>query len=217
MIRQHKIAIVGAGLVGGSAALFACYSIPGVEIVLIDVDPIRAEGQVLDLAHAAAIWRSADFHAGDYSDARNADIVVITAGAGVKKGQTRLDLVQINSRIVCEIVDQISPYAPEAIYLVASNPCDVLAHVVYQHLELPRERVISTGTELDTARLRTPLSERLSGGTLGLRLHAGGARRVSHHPLVGSDRLRHAARDLPVTHRQGVERSEPRPRPSIRA
>jgi len=97
MITQHKIAIVGAGLVGGSAALFACYSIPGVEIVLIDVDPVRAEGQVLDLAHAAAIWRSADFRAGDYSDAKNADIVVITAGAGVKPGQTRLDLVQTNA------------------------------------------------------------------------------------------------------------------------
>jgi L-lactate dehydrogenase len=161
MIRQHKIAIVGAGLVGGSAALFACYSIPGVEIVLIDVDPVRAEGQVLDLAHAAAIWRAADFHAGDYPDARDADIVVITAGAGVKKGQTRLDLVQTNSRIIRDIVDQISRYAPDAIYLVATNPCDVLAHVVYQHLGVTRDRVISTGTELDTARLRTLLSERL--------------------------------------------------------
>jgi len=161
MITQHKIAIVGAGLVGGSAALFACYSIPGVEIVLIDVDPVRAEGQVLDLAHAAAIWRSADFRAGDYSDAKNADIVVITAGAGVKPGQTRLDLVQTNARLIRDIVDQISRYAPDAIYLVATNPCDVLAYVVRQHLGLPRERAISTGTELDTARLRTLLSERL--------------------------------------------------------
>ena len=161
MITQHKIAIVGAGLVGGSAALFACYSIPGVEIVLIDVDPVRAEGQVLDLAHAAAIWRSADFRAGDYSDAKNADIVVITAGAGVKPGQTRLDLVQTNARLIRDIVDQMSRYAPDAIYLVATNPCDVLAYVVRQHLGLPRERVISTGTELDTARLRTLLSDRL--------------------------------------------------------
>ena len=161
MITQHKIAIVGAGLVGGSAALFACYSIPGVEIVLIDVDPVRAEGQVLDLAHAAAIWRSADFRAGDYSDAKNADIVVITAGAGVKPGQTRLDLVQTNARLIRDIVDQISRYAPDAVYLVATNPCDVLAYVVRQHLGLPRERVISTGTELDTARLRNLLSERL--------------------------------------------------------
>jgi L-lactate dehydrogenase len=161
MITQHKIAIVGAGLVGGSAALFACYSIPGVEIVLIDVDPVRAEGQVLDLAHAAAIWRSADFRAGDYSDAKNADIVVITAGAAVKPGQTRLDLVQTNARLIRDIADQISRYAPDAIYLVATNPCDVLAYVVRQHLGLPRERAISTGTELDTARLRTLLSERL--------------------------------------------------------
>ena len=161
MITQHKIAIVGAGLVGGSAALFACYSILGVEIVLIDVDPVRAEGQVLDLAHAAAIWRSADFRAGDYSDAKNADIVVVTAGAGVKPGQTRLDLVQTNARLIRDIVDQISRHAPDAIYLVATNPCDVLAYVVHQHLGLPRERVISTGTELDTARLRTLLSERL--------------------------------------------------------
>ena len=85
MIRQHKIAIVGAGLVGGSAALFAAYSIPGAEIVLIDVEPVRAEGQVLDLAHAAAIWRSADFRAGDYQDARGArlpDAICDRIGAG---------------------------------------------------------------------------------------------------------------------------------------
>jgi L-lactate dehydrogenase len=161
VFRQPKIAIVGAGLVGGSAALFAAYAIPGVSIVLIDLEPIRAEGQVLDLAHAAAIRRSADFRAGGYADARDADIVVITAGAGVKPGQTRLDLVQINARIVRDIVDQIAQHAPDAIYVIATNPCDVLTHVVYQHLGLPRERAISTGTELDTARLRTLLSERL--------------------------------------------------------
>jgi len=161
MIKQRKIAIVGAGLVGGSAALFCAYSIPGVQIVLIDLAPVRAQGQVLDLAHAAAIWRSAHFCAGDYADARDADIVVITAGAGVKRGQTRLDLAHINAGIIREIVDQTSRYAPNAIYIIATNPCDVLAYVVYDHLRLPRERVISTGTELDTARLRTLLSERL--------------------------------------------------------
>jgi L-lactate dehydrogenase len=170
MISQRKIAIVGAGLVGGSAALFSAYSIPGVEIVMIDVEPVRAEGQVLDLAHAAAIWRSAHFHAGDYADAKGADIVVITAGAGVKPGQTRLDIAETNARIVREIADQIARYAPEAIYVVATNPCDVLAYVVYQHLHLPRERVISTGTELDTARLRTMLSERL--GVVAPAIHA---------------------------------------------
>jgi len=161
MVRQPKIAIVGAGVVGGAAALFTSYAIPGVSILLIDLEPVRAEGHVLDLAHAAAIRRAADFRAGGYSDAKDADIVVITAGAGVKPGQTRLDLVQINARIIRDIVDQTARYAPDAIYVVATNPCDVLAHVIYQHLGLPRERVISTGTELDTARLRALLSDRL--------------------------------------------------------
>lgn len=170
MIKPRKIVIVGAGLVGGSAALFCAYTIPGAEIVLIDVEPVRAEGQVLDLAHAAAIWRAANFHAGDYADAKDADIVVITAGVGVKPGQTRLDISQTNARIIREIVDQTSRHAPEAIYVVATNPCDVLAHVVCDHLRLPRERVISTGTELDTARLRTLLSERL--GVVAPAIHA---------------------------------------------
>jgi L-lactate dehydrogenase len=161
MARQPKIVIVGAGLVGGSAALLTSYTVPGAEIVLIDLEASRAYGQALDLAHAAALWRSARFHAGTYADADGAAIVVITAGAGVQPGQTRLDLAQTNARIVREIVDQIAPRAPEAIYVVATNPCDVLAHVVWQHLGLPRERAISTGTTLDTARLRTLLSERL--------------------------------------------------------
>jgi Sodium:sulfate symporter transmembrane region/lactate/malate dehydrogenase, NAD binding domain len=154
MLKQPKIAIVGAGLVGGAAALFASYAIPGVSIVLIDLDPVRAEGQVLDLVHATAVRRAADFRAGGYADAKDADIVVITAGAGVKPGQTRLDLVQINARIIRDIVDQTAKYAPEAIYVVATNPCDVLAHVIYEHLGLPRERVISTGSRRHCGRVR---------------------------------------------------------------
>lgn len=161
MVHQPKIVIVGAGLVGGSTALFTSYTVPGAEIVMIDLEISRAHGQALDLAHAAAFWRSARFYAGTYDDARDAEIVVITAGAGVKPGQTRLDLAQINGRIIRQIVDQIAPKSPNAIYVVATNPCDVLAHVVWAHLGLPRERVISTGTTLDTARLRTLLSERL--------------------------------------------------------
>lgn len=160
-MRQPKIVIVGAGLVGGSAALFAAVAMPSAQIVIIDIERVRAEGQALDLAHAAAFWAHNRFIAGVYDDAADADIVVITAGAGVKPGQTRLDLVKINARIVGEIVGRIAPRAPEAIYVVAANPCDVLAHVTRELTGLPRERVISTGTSLDTARLRALLSERL--------------------------------------------------------
>lgn len=169
-MRQPKIVVVGAGLVGGSAALFAAVAIPSAEVVIIDVARVRAEGQALDLAHAAAFWGHNRFFAGDYKDARDADIVVITAGVGVKPGQTRLDLAQTNAAIAAEIIDHTAPLAPDAIYVIATNPCDVLAYVVRARLQCPRERVISTGTSLDTGRLRALLSERL--GVVAPAIHA---------------------------------------------
>lgn len=160
-MRQGKIVVVGAGVVGGAAALFAAVAVPSAQIVMIDVERVRAEGQVLDLAHASAFWGHDRFRAGDDDDARDADIVVITAGAGVKPGQTRLDLALTNARIVANIAERIAPLAPEAIYVVAANPCDVLAHVIRQRLHCAPGRVISTGTSLDTARLRALMSQRL--------------------------------------------------------
>jgi L-lactate dehydrogenase len=169
-MRQVKIVIVGAGLVGGSAALFVAQAIPSAKVVIIDVARVRAEGQVLDLAHAAAFWGHSRFKAGDFEDARDADIVVITAGAGVKPGETRLHLAKTNTDIAIGIVERIAPLAPEAIYLIATNPCDVLTGAVYDHLRGTRERVISTGTSLDTGRLRSLLSERL--GVVASAIHA---------------------------------------------
>jgi L-lactate dehydrogenase len=160
-MRQGKIVVVGAGMVGGSAALFAAVAVPGAQVLVVDVERVRAEGQVLDLAHASAFWGHDRFRAGDFADTAGADIVVITAGAGVRPGQTRLDLAQTNARIAAGIVDQIAPGAPDAIWVVAANPCDVLAHVIWRRLGCAHERVISTGTSLDTARLRALLSQRL--------------------------------------------------------
>lgn len=169
-MRQPKIVIVGAGLVGGSAALFTALAIPSAEIVVIDLARVRAEGQVLDLAHAAAFWGHNRFHAGEYEDARDADIIVITAGVGVKPGQTRLDLAKTNAEVALEIVDRVAGLAPNAIYVIAANPCDVLAAVVFDRLGCARARVISTGTSLDTGRLRSLLSERL--GVVAPAIHA---------------------------------------------
>jgi L-lactate dehydrogenase len=160
-MRQARIVIVGAGLVGGSAALFTAVAIPSAEIVIVDIERVRAEAQALDLAHATAFWGNDRVRAGDYEDARGADIVVVTAGVGVKPGQTRLDLIQTNAAILGGIVDRVAPLAPDAIYVVATNPCDVLAAHARDRLGCARERVISTGTSLDTARLRALLSERL--------------------------------------------------------
>jgi len=160
-MRQPKIAIVGAGLVGGSAALFSSVAIPSAEIVIIDIERVRADAQALDLAHATAFWGHERVRSGEYDDARGADIVVITAGVGVKPGQTRLDLVRTNAGILVSILDHIAPLAPDAVYVIASNPCDPLAAVARARLACPREQVISTGTSLDTARLRALLSDRL--------------------------------------------------------
>ena len=161
-MRQPKIVIVGAGLVGGTAALFSAVAIPSAQIVIIDAERIRAEGQALDLAHASAFWGHDRFYPGGYELANDADIIVITAGAGVKPGMTRLDLVQVNARIALEIVERTAPVAPHAIYVIAANPCDVIAHVVHDRVGGPAGRVISTGTTLDTARLQALLSERLN-------------------------------------------------------
>ncbi len=160
-MRQPRIVIVGAGLVGGSAALFSAVAIPSAEIVIVDIERVRADAQALDLAHATAFWGHDRVRAGEYEDCRDADIVVVTAGVGVKPGQTRLDLIQTNARILDGIIERIAPVAPEAIYVIATNPCDALAAHARKRLACPRERVISTGTALDTARLRALLSERL--------------------------------------------------------
>jgi L-lactate dehydrogenase len=169
-MRQPKIVIVGAGLVGGSAALFCAAAMPSAQIVIIDVERVRADAQALDLAHATAFWGHERVRAGEYADASGADIVVITAGVGVKPGQTRLDLAKTNARILLGIVDRTAAVAPGAIYVIASNPCDPLAAVARERLACPRERVISTGTSLDTARLRALLSERL--GVAAPAIHA---------------------------------------------
>ena len=204
-MHQPKIVIVGAGLVGGSAALFAAATIPGARIVIIDLERVRAEGQALDLAHATAFWGHDRVQAGGYGDARDADIVVITAGVGVKPGQTRLDLVRTNAGILCEILDHTAPLAPGAIYVIASNPCDALAHVARDRLGHARERVISTGTSLDTARLRALLVGAAGRGGAGdARLRAGRAWAVGPHPLVGRLGGRHAAGAVPRAHRQGT-------------
>jgi len=161
-MKRPKIVIVGAGTVGGTAALFTALAVPSAQIVLVDVERVRADAQALDLAHAGAFWGHDRVRAGDFADAWGAAIVVVTAGLGVRPGQTRLDLAQANAAILRDIVDRIAPHAPEAIWLIATNPCDALAAVAHHRLACDRERVISTGTSLDTARLRALLSERLA-------------------------------------------------------
>ncbi|MFX0547062.1 malate dehydrogenase [Roseovarius sp. S1116L3] len=161
MMTLPKVAVIGAGLVGGSAALLIQAVIPGCEVVIVDIDRQRAEGQAMDIAHAGALWRAVHVRAGDYGDVAGSSVIVITAGVAMKSGQSRLDLAKANLEVLTDILDAVAEGSPDATYVIATNPVDVLGHIAQRRLGLAAGRVISTGTALDSARLRSLLAERL--------------------------------------------------------
>lgn len=173
-MKMPKVAIIGAGMVGGSTALLVQAYVPNSEIVIVDINRSRAEGQAYDIAHACALWGAAHVRAGGFQDVENADIIIVTAGVAMKPGETRLDLARNNVAILKDILSETKPRAPEAIYILAINPVDVLTYVSWKYLGLPRERVISTGTSLDSARLRSLLSDRLGLSTTAIHAHVFG-------------------------------------------
>lgn len=157
-----KIAIIGgAGAVGASAAYALMMSGLASEIVLVDVNQRRAEGEAMDLMQGSPFVQPVTVRAGTYDDCRNAQIVVITAGAAQKPGETRLDLVKKNTGIFHDMIPQIAQAAPEAILLIVSNPVDVLTYAALKFSDFPAGRVVGSGTVLDTARLRALIGQRL--------------------------------------------------------
>jgi L-lactate dehydrogenase len=158
-----KIAIVGgAGAVGSSAAYALMISGLASEIVLVDVNARRAEGEAMDMMHGAAFVRPVAVRAGTYADCAGAQIVAITAGAAQKPGETRLDLVRKNTEIFRGMIPQIAAAAPHAILLIVSNPVDILTYAALKFSGFPAGRVVGSGTVLDTARLRALVGQRLS-------------------------------------------------------
>ncbi|MBC7264943.1 MAG: L-lactate dehydrogenase [Chloroflexi bacterium] len=154
-----KVAIVGVGNVGATLAYALVWSGLVSEIVLIDMNRARAEGEAMDINHAVPFHRPARVRAGDYPDCAGADIVLVAAGAAQKPGETRLDLVQKNTAIFRQIIPRIAECNPEGIILVATNPVDVLTYVALKLSGYPPNRVIGSGTILDTARFRFLLGE----------------------------------------------------------
>lgn len=150
-----KVGVVGAGFVGATAGYAMVMDNVPSELVFIDKDEAKAEGEAMDVSHAAPFSHPVRVSKGDYSDLANAALVVIAAGANQKPGETRLDLAAKNAAIFRSIVPQVVENAPNAILLVVTNPVDVLTHVAWEASGLPRERVIGSGTTLDTARLRS--------------------------------------------------------------
>jgi len=161
MLDNRKVAIVGCGFVGSSSAFALMQSGLFSEIALIDVDKDRAEGEALDISHGAPFAGQVKVYATDYDGAMDASIIVVTAGAAQKPGETRLDLVNKNVSIFKSIIPEISSRGYEGILLIVSNPVDVLTLAALKLSGFPENRVIGSGTVLDTARLKTELGEHL--------------------------------------------------------
>lgn len=156
-----KIAVVGTGFVGSSFAYSLMIHGTVSEIVLIDVDKKRAEGEAMDLNHGVSFVRPVRVWAGDYQDCQDADIVVITAGLAQKPGESRLNLMTSNVEIFRQIIPKIKEYNPTGILLVATNPVDLMTYAALKLSGFPSSRVIGSGTILDTSRLRYVLGEHL--------------------------------------------------------
>ena len=156
-VHSMRIAVVGAGHVGATFAYALLLRGLGSEIVLVDANRARAEGEAMDLAHAVPFAHPTRIWAGDYRDCAGAAVTVITAGAAQQPGESRLALLERNAAIVREAVRGIVHHNPAGILLIATNPVDVLSHEAWRVSGLPAERVIGSGTILDTARFRALL------------------------------------------------------------
>ena len=156
---KPKIAIIGAGNVGSTYAFSLMISGLAREIVLVDKNELLAKGECMDLNHGLSFTHPTKIYAGGFESCEDADIVVITAGSNQKPGQSRTDLTKANVAIFKEIIPEISKHAGNAILLVVTNPVDILTYVTLKLSGLPTNRVIGSGTVLDTARLRYMISE----------------------------------------------------------
>ena len=184
-----KVGIIGTGLVGATFGYALTGSGVATEVVLIDVNRQRAEGEAMDLNHSVAFSQPMDFVAGDYPDLAGASVIVIAAGANQKPGQTRLDLVQTNVNIFRSIVPQVVKYAPDAIIVVVANPVDVLTYATIHLSGLPRGRVFGSGTTLDSGRLRYLLGDYYSIDPRSVHAYIIGEHGDSELPVWSSARV----------------------------
>ena len=160
-VNLRKAAIIGCGFVGASSAFALMQSGLFSELVLLDAVREKAEGEALDISHGLPFARPMDIYAGDYADIEDAAVIVVTAGAAQKPGETRLDLVKKNVAIFKSIMTQIEPLDCQGVMVVVANPVDILTQVAIRYSGMPESRVIGSGTVLDTARLKYLLGANL--------------------------------------------------------
>jgi L-lactate dehydrogenase len=181
--KPTRVAVVGAGFVGATFAYALLLSGLASEIVLIDANQAKAEGEAMDLNHAVPLAKPAKVWAGTYADCAGAAITVVTAGSAQRPGETRLDLVARNAEIFRQIIPQVAQQNPDGILLIATNPVDVLTYASQKFSGLPPKQVIGSGTILDTARFRYLLSQ-----------HFGVDARSVHAYIIGE----HGDSEVPV-------------------
>lgn len=154
-----KVTIVGTGFVGSTTAYTLMLSGLISELVLIDINREKAEGEVMDLNHGMPFVRPVKIYTGEYSDCAGSDIVIITAGANQKPGETRIDLVHKNVAVFKNIIEEITRYNKDCILLVVTNPVDILTYITWKLSGFPKNKVIGSGTVLDSARFRYLLGD----------------------------------------------------------
>jgi L-lactate dehydrogenase len=155
-----KISVIGAGSVGATVANDLMIQGIASEIVLVDINEKKAKGEALDVYQGAPFQSPAIVRPGEYEDVQGSDIVIITCGLPRKPGMTRLDLAQTNVDILKQVAANVVPYAPEAIYVIVSNPVDILTYAFMKFSGIPENRIIGSGTILDTSRLQAELARR---------------------------------------------------------
>lgn len=160
-LNYRKVAVIGCGFVGAASAFALMESGLFSEMVLIDVNTEKAEGEALDISHGLPFAKPMQIYAGDYKDLSDAYVIVVTAGAGQKPGETRLDLVKKNVGIFKSIIPQIAAVNKDAIMLIVANPVDVLTYAAQKLSGYPENRVFGSGTTLDTARFKYLLGQHL--------------------------------------------------------
>ena len=168
MINIRKAAIIGCGFVGASSAFSLVHKGLFSELVLIDANHAKAEGEAMDLSHGRPFTSPMKIYAGSYDDISDCSLIIITAGANQKPGETRLDLVHKNVAIFKSIIPEITKRNFEGILLIVANPVDILTYAALKISGFPKERVLGSGTVLDSARFRYLLSEHLNVDSRGV-------------------------------------------------
>ena len=202
--KNSKAVIVGAGRVGASTALAMALRSVVSEIVLVDIDKPRADAEALDIAHGLSYTTNVICRGGSYEDCIGADFIIITAGASQQPGDTRLDLLQRNQKILKSILTQTTKYNKDAIYLLVANPVDILTYMTIKEAGLSKHQVFGTGTSLDTARFKYLMAQHFNINTNNIHGYIMGEHgnsqfaAISHASVGGIPLMEHSKYDANV-------------------